>query len=270
MVQAYLLALAFYLVSQALTPENLNFDFDHGFSALLSGFIGSTGGIVLVALVSVYGVYFVASILYADPWHMVTSSWAYFVGMPSTINVLMVYAFCNWHDVSWGTKGSDAQEKLPSAQTKKGDEMPFVEELEKPQIDIDEQFASTVKRALTPWKEPNDNEGMALDDSYKAFRTNLVLLWTFSNGLLALCINNISISRLCLTVCLADICPWLQWLTEIVNLDRSHSVVLQMYLMGYFWSFYLPVFGCSLLPSEDRGIMLFFQALILVYKLYTR
>lgn len=202
-VQAYLLVLSFYLVAQALTPENLDFDFDHGFSALISGFIGSTGGIVLVALVSTYGIYFIASILYADPWHMFTSSWAYFLGMPSTINVLMVYAFCNWHDVSWGTKGSDAPEKLPSAQTKKDDETPFVEELEKPQIDIDEQFASTVKRALTPWKEPDDNEGVALDDSYKAFRTNLVLLWTFSNGLLALCINNSSISRLCLTVCWA-------------------------------------------------------------------
>jgi chitin synthase len=199
-VQAYLLVLSFYLVAQALTPENLVFDFDHGFSGLVGGFIGSTGGIVLVALVSTYGIYFLASILYADPWHMITSSWAYFLGMPSSINVLMVYAFCNWHDVSWGTKGSDAPDKLPSAQTKTEEETAFVEELEKPQIDIDEQFAATVKRALTPWQEPSDNEGIALDDSYKAFRTNLVLLWTFSNGLLALCINNSSIDRLCLTV----------------------------------------------------------------------
>ncbi|KAJ5754187.1 uncharacterized protein N7511_008340 [Penicillium nucicola] len=198
-IQAYLLVLSFYLVAQALTPENLVFDLDHGFSGLIAGFIGSTGGIVLVALVSTYGIYFLASILYADPWHMLTSSWAYFLGMPSSINVLMVYAFCNWHDVSWGTKGSDAPEKLPSAQTKTEEETAFVEELEKPQIDIDEQFATTVKRALTPWQEPSDDEGIALDDSYKAFRTNLVLLWTFSNGLLALCINNSSIDRLCLT-----------------------------------------------------------------------
>jgi Chitin synthase. len=199
-VQLYLLILSFYLVALAMTPENLSFDSDHGFSALISGFISSTGGLVLIALVSTYGIYFLASILYADPWHMITSSWAYFLGMPSSINVLMVYAFCNWHDVSWGTKGSDAPEKLPSAQTKKEDETPFVEELDKPQVDIDEQFASTVKRALTPWQEPIENEGVALDDSYKAFRTNLVLLWTFSNGLLALCINNLSIDRLCLTV----------------------------------------------------------------------
>lgn len=188
-------------MAQALTPENLNFDFKHGIGGLLSGFIGSTGGIVLVALVSTYGIYFIASLLYADPWHMLTSSWAYFLGMPSSINVLMVYAFCNWHDVSWGTKGADKPDKLPSAQTKKDAEAPFVEELDKPQIDIDEQFAATVKRALEPWQEPEENEGSTLDDSYKAFRTNLVLLWTFSNGLLALCINNTSIQRLCLSVC---------------------------------------------------------------------
>lgn len=188
-------------MAQALTPENLNFDFKHGIGGLLSGFIGSTGGIVLVALVSTYGIYFIASLLYADPWHMLTSSWAYFLGMPSSINVLMVYAFCNWHDVSWGTKGADKPDKLPSAQTKKDAEAPFVEELDKPQIDIDEQFAATVKRALELWQEPEENEGSTLDDSYKAFRTNLVLLWTFSNGLLALLINNTSIQRLCLSVC---------------------------------------------------------------------
>jgi chitin synthase len=34
-------------------------------------------------LVSTYGIYFLASILYADPWHMLTSSWSYFLGMPS-------------------------------------------------------------------------------------------------------------------------------------------------------------------------------------------
>ncbi|OQD63950.1 hypothetical protein PENPOL_c008G02709 [Penicillium polonicum] len=230
-VQLYLLILSFYLVAQAMTPENLSFDLDHGFSALVSGFISSTGGLVLIALVSTYGIYFLASILYADPWHMITSSWAYFLGMPSSINVLMVYAFCNWHDVSWGTKGSDAPEKLPSAQTKKDDETPFVEELDKPQVDIDEQFASTVKRALTPWQEPIENEGVALDDSYKAFRTNLVLLWTFSNGLLALCINNLSIDRLCLT---ATSTPRTAWYFKIILWATSGLSIFRFFGALYF------------------------------------
>ena len=201
-VQAYILILSFYLVSQALTGENLKFDYNHGFGQLLNSFISSTGGLVLVALVSTYGIYFVASFLYLDPWHMFTSSWAYFLGMPSSINILMVYAFCNWHDVSWGTKGSDTADALPSVQTATDAQTAFVEELDKPQADIDTQFELTVKRALAPWEEPEKKVEVNLDDSYKAFRTNLVLLWTLSNGFLALCINNAGISQLCLTVSL--------------------------------------------------------------------
>ncbi|KAJ5657313.1 Fungal chitin synthase, partial [Penicillium longicatenatum] len=198
-VQAYILVLTFYLVAQALTGNNLTFDVHHGFGTFLGSFIGSTGGIVLVALVSTYGIYFLASFLYLDPWHMFTSSWAYILGMPSSINVLMVYAFCNWHDVSWGTKGSDKAEALPSAHTKTDAQQTFVEELDKAQVDIDTQFEQTVKRALTPYRPPIEKEETSLDDSYKAFRTNLVLLWTFSNGLLAFCINNADLDRLCFT-----------------------------------------------------------------------
>jgi chitin synthase len=134
---------------------------------------------------------------------MFTSLWAYVLGMPSSINILMVYAFCNWHDVSWGTKGSDKAETLPSVQTKSNEQQTFFEELEKPQEDIDTQFEQTVKRALTPYRPPNENEEASLDDSYKAFRTNLVLLWAFSNGLLAFCINNSGLDQLCFTVCCA-------------------------------------------------------------------
>lgn len=268
-VQLYLLTLSFYLVAQALTLENLNFDFKHGIGGLLSGFIGSTGGIVLVALVSTYGIYFIASLLYADPWHMLTSSWAYFLGMPSSINVLMVYAFCNWHDVSWGTKGADKPDKLPSAQTKKDAEAPFVEELDKPQIDIDEQFAATVKRALEPWQEPEENEGSTLDDSYKAFRTNLVLLWTFSNGLLALCINNTSIQRLCLSVriprfCILQvrvrICSRLTKNTEYI--DDTHGVVLQMHSLGHVRTLHFPVSRGVVFPCKDGCFVLRFSTMI--------
>ncbi|KAJ5574566.1 Chitin synthase C [Penicillium hetheringtonii] len=198
-VQAYILVLSFYLVSQALTGDNLSFNFHDGIGIFLNSFINSTGGLVLVALVSTYGIYLIASILYLDPWHMLTSSWAYFLGMPSSINILMVYAFCNWHDVSWGTKGSDKADALPSVQTKSDAQTAFVEEVDKPQADIDVQFEQTVKRALAPWEEPEEKEEINLDDSYKSFRTNLVLLWTFSNGLLALCINNEGLKQLCLT-----------------------------------------------------------------------
>jgi hypothetical protein len=44
-----------------------------------------------------------------------------------------VYAFCNLHDVSWGTKGSDKVEALPAAQSKKDGGEKVVETQEKVQ-----------------------------------------------------------------------------------------------------------------------------------------
>ena len=41
----------------------------------------------------------------SDPWHMLSSFPQYMLIAPSFTNVLNVYAFCNLHDVSWGTKG---------------------------------------------------------------------------------------------------------------------------------------------------------------------
>lgn len=208
-VQVYILVLSFYLVAQAFAGGSLDIDVDHGAGGFLSSFFTSTSGLVLIALVSTYGIYVLASILYADPWHMITSSWAYFLGMPSSINVLMVYAFCNWHDVSWGTKGSDQSSALPSAQTHHSSATAddpssatnFVVEADKPQADIDTEFELTVKRALTPYQPPVEHGKTELSDSYKTFRTNLVLLWSLSNALLVLLINNASVTNLCLTVC---------------------------------------------------------------------
>ncbi|KAJ5176897.1 Chitin synthase C, partial [Penicillium canariense] len=240
-VQLYILVLSFYLVAQALTPENLSFNLNDGIGNFLKQFVSSTGGVVLVALVSTYGIYFIASFLYWDPWHMFTSSWAYFLGMPSSINILMVYAFCNWHDVSWGTKGSDKADALPSAQTKKDAHIPFVEEVDKPQADVDVQFEQTVKRALAPWHEPEEKDETTLEDSYKAFRTNLVLLWTFSNGLLALCINNDGIKKLCLTTTSTLRTAWyfrvVLWATSGLSIFRFLGALWFLGKMGILCCF---------------------------------
>src|SRR5699024_1181566 len=140
-VQLYILVLSFYLVAQAFRG-GVELVADDGVTAFLDSFFTSTRGLVLMALVAPYGIFFLASCLYLAHCHLIKSSWAYFLGMPSTINVLMVYAFCNWHDVSWGTKGSDQGSSLPSAQTMKqaDSKTNFVEELDKPQADIDTEF----------------------------------------------------------------------------------------------------------------------------------
>lgn len=54
---------------------------------------------VVVSLLATYGLYIVASILYMDPWHMITSFSQYLFLLPTYVNILNVYAFCNIHDV---------------------------------------------------------------------------------------------------------------------------------------------------------------------------
>jgi chitin synthase len=191
-IQVYILILSGYLVAQAFVKpldEQLNFDNAH--DAMQSLFGGSSAaGVIIIALVTIYGLYFLASFLYLDPWHMFHSFPFYLVLMSTYINILMVYAFNNWHDVTWGTKGADKADNIPVATShqEKGDNI--VEEVEKPQEDIDAIFESTVKRALAPYKEEDKPEPKSLDDSYKSFRTSLVVLWLFSNCLLAVVITS--------------------------------------------------------------------------------
>lgn len=226
LVQSYTMVSSFYLVANAFMGGTLDFDMSQGVGHFLKTFFSSSGaGIVLIALASTYGVYFVVSFLYMDPWHMFTSSWAYFMGMTCSINVLMVYAFCNWHDVSWGTKGSDKSEALPEAQTKKEDDKSnFIEEVDKPQADIDSQFEATVKRALAPFVMPEEENERSMDDSYKAFRTNLVLLWIFSNLIVVLLITATGVKRFCLTntstVRTANYFSVILWITAALSLFR--------------------------------------------------
>lgn len=205
-VQFYIVILSLFLVVRAfsgVTPTD--FVVDKGVGAFLSSFFSSSGpGIIIIALAATVGLYFLASFMYMDPWHMFSSFPQYTLIAPSYINILNVYAFSNWHDVSWGTKGSDKADALPSAQTKKdGDSKEAViEEPDKPQADIDSQFEATVKRALTPFVATKDKETRSDEDSYKSFRTKLVTFWIFSNAFLALCITSEAVDKFGFTVCI--------------------------------------------------------------------
>jgi len=59
---------------------------------------------VVLALMSTAGLYFLSSILYLDPWHMVSSFLQFTLLLPFFVCTLQIYAFCNtyaslekWH-----------------------------------------------------------------------------------------------------------------------------------------------------------------------------
>ena len=137
----------------------------------------------------------------------------YLLLAPSFTNVLNVYAFCNLHDVSrspdapfklqinqppfqvsWGTKGSDKAEALPSVSSKKGkdSDQAVVEDTTRSQGDLDDQFKETVQRAVTKLVVKEVVEKPTLDDQNKTFRTRLVSVWMLSNAVLAIAIQNLN------------------------------------------------------------------------------
>ncbi|KAI5812360.1 chitin synthase-domain-containing protein [Pyronema omphalodes] len=197
-IQVYVVTLSLYLVYGALTNQTAwdGFRNAQNIGQGISAFFTSIVGVILIALISTFGLYFIASFMYLDPWHMFHSFIQYLLLAPSYMNVLNVYAFCNWHDVSWGTKGSDKVEVMPSATTKADSEgVKVIEEPDKPQADIDSAFEVTVKRALQPFVPEVENESRTLDDSYKSFRTRLIVGWIFLNAGLALIVTNDSFDK---------------------------------------------------------------------------
>lgn len=184
-VQIYALIIALYLAANAFKPGNIS-----SFENFFSNFFTSTSALVVVALSSTFGLYIVSAILYLDPWHIIHSFLQYLFLQPSFVNLINVYAFSNWHDVSWGTKGSDHVGLLPTAKAVKEGNIAVVEEIARPIEDIDEQFQEVVERALAPFKPPREKNSLSVDDQNKMFRTWLLLVWIVSNVVLVWAITS--------------------------------------------------------------------------------
>lgn len=96
--------------------------------------------------------------------------------------------------MSWGTKGSDKADVLPTVSSKKnkdGDQA-VVEETARVQEDLDAVFKETVTRAVTKVEVKEEVEKPTLDDQNKTFRTRLVACWMLTNAGLAVAIENIN------------------------------------------------------------------------------
>lgn len=147
---------------------------------------------IVVSLLSTVGLYFYSSFLYLDPWHMFTSSAQYFALLPSYICTLQVYAFCNTHDVTWGTKGDNViNTDLGTARIINGS----IVELEMPseQLDIDSGYDAALRnlRDRLEVPEPPVSENQLQEDYYRAVRTYMVVIWMTANVILAMAVSEI-------------------------------------------------------------------------------
>jgi chitin synthase len=150
---------------------------------------------LVLSLSSTFLVYLIASLLCGDPWHMITSFVQYMLLVPSFVNILMVYAFCNLHDISWGTKGqTGTTESAPVTvqQDPSGTAMATMH-LPVDQTDIDETYSWFFRRMKD--NPPSPPRQDTKEDYFRLFRTRLVLVWILSNTLLVVTFTTPSVMR---------------------------------------------------------------------------
>lgn len=144
---------------------------------------------LVVSIASTMGLYFLMSFLYLDPWHMFTSSLQYFLLLPSYICTLQVYAFCNTHDVTWGTKGDNVMKTDLGGAVGKGSTV----ELEMPseQLDIDSGYDEALRnlRDRLEVAQTPISEAQLQEDYYKSVRTYMVVTWMIANAILAMAVS---------------------------------------------------------------------------------
>ncbi|KAK4246633.1 glycosyltransferase [Corynascus novoguineensis] len=141
---------------------------------------------LIVSTSSTVGLYFLMSFLYLDPWHMFTSFIQYLILLPSYICTLQIYAFCNTHDVTWGTKGDNVMKTDLGGAIGKGSTV----ELEMPseQLDIDSGYDEALRNLRDRVEVPPQgiSEDQMQQDYYKSVRTYMVVTWLIANATLAM------------------------------------------------------------------------------------
>lgn len=178
-VIAYATIIGLYFVARTFTVAG---DGDTKISTLLT---------IVVSLVSTYGLYAIMSFVWLDPWHVLTSSLQYFLLVPLYVCTLQTYAFCNTHDVSWGTKGDNEPKlDLGEAVVMKRDGMVEVS-LPSDQLDIDTGYDNVLHslRERIPTHDGNVSAAVRGTDYYRNIRSLVVLIWMICNLLLVMLIT---------------------------------------------------------------------------------
>ncbi|CCH58907.1 hypothetical protein TBLA_0B00640 [Henningerozyma blattae CBS 6284] len=137
---------------------------------------------IAISMMSTYVLYVISSLIYLQPWHMLTSFMQYILLSPSYINVLNIYAFCNVHDISWGTKGAVA--KAPLGKITSGEDGTFDMEILISSTEIQQDYDKYLnilhaKVEKEETKEVNFEEKKA--GYYGLFRSLVIIFWVITN-----------------------------------------------------------------------------------------
>lgn len=136
---------------------------------------------MVVSLGSTYCLYWLSSIIYLQPWHMLTSFVQYILLSPSYVNVLNIYAFCNVHDISWGTKGSSAK---PLGKINAKEDGTFKMEILVSAEEIQSNYDKHL-HILEQSPEENEEKDVPFEEQkagyYAKIRSLVIIFWVLTN-----------------------------------------------------------------------------------------
>ncbi|CAG8514246.1 17820_t:CDS:2 [Dentiscutata erythropus] len=121
---------------------------------------------IIISVALTFLLYLFLSFIYFEPWHMFSCLVQYLLLVPSYVNILIIYAFCNTHDVSWGTKEDNINTGV----------LPTEVDQETITIEIYEDEDAAYDNIITQLKnkehddKQHQNAVIKKDDYYKLFR----------------------------------------------------------------------------------------------------
>ncbi|KAK6453988.1 chitin synthase family protein [Scheffersomyces xylosifermentans] len=183
-LMGYMIFASIYLAAHAIDQIRKS---ENGITFILI-FKNSSFRDLVVATCSTYLLYFFASFIYFEPYHMFTSFIQYLLLSPSYINVLNIYAFCNIDDISWGTKGDTGAKTLGEA--KSNEEGKFDVAIPVHEAALNETYIAELNKIRDPLPPQEKNHKIANEDYYAFVRSMTVLVWMFTNAIIVSAVLN--------------------------------------------------------------------------------
>ncbi|TFL06153.1 glycosyltransferase family 2 protein [Pterulicium gracile] len=177
---------------------------------------------IVISLAATYGLYFISSFMHFEPWHMFTSFLQYMFFLPSYVNILMMYAMCNLHDVTWGTKGDNGSTKdLGGAKKVSGADDKMEVELPATKEDVDTLWsASRGALRVKPQEEVEHRDAATKQaDRDRNSRTNVVLAWVGTNMFMIVLFTSVAFT---------------EWASK--NIQNSSGTTFNPYLTVLFYA----------------------------------
>ncbi|KAK9451604.1 chitin synthase-domain-containing protein [Limtongia smithiae] len=194
-IMAYLMFAVIYITIKSIAEVKADND---GSITFLLFVTNSTLRGVAISLASTYVLYIWSSFCFFEFGHLFHSFLQYLLLSPSYINVLNVYAFCNIHDVSWGTKGDTGHAASLGTAVIQADgkaQVAIIFEEEK----LNDAYQSRLNELNTVpvAKAEVVNQKDRLENYYALSRTWVVVTWAVSNfALVAIVLRTAGVERL--------------------------------------------------------------------------